>query len=125
MEAHVEVKPSYGLTDDAISHMLQDSFDAAHQDKEARALAEARVDADRIILATESALAVDGHLLTDEERAHIDALIAALRDQRHAEDAAAIEAASKALASGTEAFAAKRMNQGIQQALSGKNIETI
>ena len=125
VEAHVEVKPSYGLTDDAISHMLQDSFDAAHQDKEARALAEARVDADRIILATESALAADGHLLTDEERAHIDALIAALRDQRHAEDAAAIEAASKALASGTEAFAAKRMNQGIQQALSGKNIETI
>ena len=125
VQAQIEVKPSYGLDDATISTMLQDSFNTAEQDMAARALAEARVDADRMILATHSALKADGDLLSDDERSRIDELIAQLDTTRQGTDAAAIEAATKTLATGTEAFAAMRMNRGIQQALSGKNIETM
>ena len=78
-----------------------------------------------MILATHSALKADGDLLTDDERQQIDVLIAQLDTTRQSTDPAAIEAATKTLATGTEAFAAMRMNRGIQQALSGKNIETM
>ena len=125
VQAQIEVKPSYGLDDATISTMLQDSFNTAEQDMAARALAEARVDADRMILATHSALKADGDLLSDDERSRIDELIAQLDTTRQGTDAAAIEAATKTLATGTEAFAAMRMNRGIQQALAGKNIETM
>ena len=91
----------------------------------ARAMVEARVDGDRMLLATESALAADGDLLSASERAEIDALMAAVSSARSLEDAALIEAATQTLAKGTEAFAALRMNRGIQKALAGKNIETV
>jgi molecular chaperone HscA len=125
VEARIDVKPSYGLSDEDIARMLQDSFSTAQQDMNARALAEARVDADRMILATQSALAADADLLSPNERAQIDNLIAGLADTRAHGDAAAIEAATQALAKGTEAFAAQRMNRGIKQALAGKNIEAV
>jgi len=125
VEAHIDVKPSYGLSDDEIARMLQDSFSTAQQDMQARALAEARLDADRMLLATRSALARDADLLTTSERAHIDLLMAALTDIRNHGDAATVEAGSKALAMGTEAFAAERMNHGIRTALAGKNIATL
>jgi len=86
---------------------------------------EARVDADRMLLATQSALAADADLLDEAQRAEIEALMRAVQASRSLEDAAAIEAMTQALAKGTEAFAALRMNRGIQKALSGKNIETI
>ena len=92
---------------------------------QARALAEARVDADRMILATQSALTADADLLDSTEHTQIDGLMAALQAARTDGDAAAIEAANKALALGTEAFAALRMNRGIRQALAGKNIESV
>ena len=92
----------------------------------ARALAEARVDAQRMLLATQSALDADGGILAAGERAHIDSLMEQLRQVSAASsDAGAIEAATEALAKGTEAFAAERMNHSIQKALSGKNVETI
>jgi molecular chaperone HscA len=125
VEARIDVKPSYGLTDDEIARMLQESFSTAQQDMQARALAEAQVDADRMLLATQSALAADADLLSANERAQIDSLMAGLADARAHGDAASIEAATKALAQGTEEFAAQRMNRGIQQALAGKNIETV
>ena len=125
VEAQVDVKPSYGLSDDDIARMLQDSFSTAQQDMQARALAEARVDADRMILATQSALTADADLLDSTELTQIDGLMAALKNARVDGDAAAIEAANKALALGTEAFAALRMNRGIRQALAGKNIESV
>ena len=78
-----------------------------------------------MILATQSALAADADLLSPNERAEIDKLIASLADTRAYGDAAAIEAATQALAKGTEAFAAQRMNRGIKQALAGKNIEAV
>ena len=123
--ANITVKPSYGLSDDQIAAMLQDSFKTAEQDIKARALVEARVDADRMWLATQSALQADGDLLSDEDRTHIDALMATTLEAKKLEDAAAIEAITEALAKGTEAFAAQRMNRGIQHALAGQNIENI
>jgi molecular chaperone HscA len=125
VEARIDVKPSYGLTDDEIARMLQESFSTAQQDMQARALAEAQVDADRMILATQSALAADADLLSAIERAQIDSLMAGLADARAHGDASSIEASTKTLAQGTEEFAAQRMNRGIQQALAGKNIETV
>ena len=125
VEAHIDVKPSYGLGDEQIARMLQESFTTAESDMRARALVEARVDADRMLLATRSALAADGDLLEPQERLAIDALMAALQAIAAQEHAQSIEDATEALAKGTEAFAALRMNRGIQQALAGKNIETI
>ena len=125
VEARIDVKPSYGLTDDEIARMLQESFSTAQQDMQARALAEAQVDADRMILATQSALTADADLLSTKERAQIDSLMAGLADARAQGDAASIETATKELAAGTEEFAAQRMNRGIQKALSGKNIATV
>ena len=125
VQARIDVKPSYGLSDDEIARMLQDSFSTAQQDMASRALAEARVDADRMVLAVKTALSADADLLRSNERAQIDSLIVGLTDARENGDAATIEAATQVLAKGTEAFAAERMNRGIQQALAGKNIESV
>jgi molecular chaperone HscA len=125
VEARVDVKPSYGLSDDQIAQMLKDSFATAEADVRARALVEARVDADRLILATRSALNADADLLSAAELAEIDAAMIALAASAQQTDAAAIDTASKALAHATEAFAAQRMNRGIANALSGKNIGTL
>ena len=125
VEAAITVKPSYGLGDEQIARMLQESFTTAQADIRARALVEARVDADRMLLATQSALAADADLLSSAELASVQGLMEALRASRESEDAAHIEAATTALAKETEAFAASRMNRGIQQALAGQNIENI
>lgn len=124
-QAHIDVKPSYGLSDEQIARMLQDSFATAAQDMKTRALVEARVDAERMLSATQSALAADGEMLSARERAAIEALMATLSAQREADDAAVIEAATEALAQGTQAFAARRMNRGIRQALAGRNVQTL
>jgi molecular chaperone HscA len=126
VEARIDVKPSYGLSDDEIARMLKESFATAEADMKARALTEAKVDAQRMLLATQSALDADGALLSKEERARIDGLMLSLRAiADNADDAAAIEAATEALAKGTEEFAARRMNESIQKALAGKNVEAL
>ncbi len=123
--AQIDVKPSYGLSDDDVVRMLQESFSTAQQDMQARALAEARVDADRMLQATQSALNADADLLEHHEKAEVDRLMAAVASARTNADAATIEAANQALAKGTENFAAQRMNRGIQKALAGKNISAV
>lgn len=125
VEASVAVKPSYGLADDEIARMLQEGFSTAEEDMRDRALREARVEAERLVLATRSALAADGDLLSSEERAQVDALIAATESTARDADAATIEAAVKALANGTEAFAAARMNRGIHDALAGRRVDEV
>ncbi len=125
VESRIDVKPTYGLGDDQIARMLQDSFTTADADMKSRALVEARVDLDRMLLATSSALAADGDLLSDSDRSQVDALMVALREARALEEPSVIEAATQTLAKGTEAFAAMRMNRGIQKALAGKKIDTI
>ncbi len=125
VEANIAVKPSYGLSDEQIAQMLQSSFSTAEADMRARSVVEARVDAQRMILATQSALDADGDLLQSAERQEIDAAIEGLHAAAVTDDAARIEAQTKALAQATEAFAAQRMNRGIAQALSGKNIASM
>ena len=125
VEANIDVKPSYGLDDGQIARMLQESFSTAQADMRARAIAEARLDADRLLLATRTALDADGALLDGAERDAILELMDGVRAVHAVDDAAVMEAATKALSEGTQAFAALRMNNGIRQALAGKNIETV
>jgi len=125
VEAKIDVKPAYGLSDEQIAAMLKDSFATAQQDMQARVLVEARVDADRMIAATQSALAADADLLEPAELESIHHLIAQLGQIITGDNTAAIESATEALAKGTEAFAAMRMNRGIQHALAGKRLEEV
>ena len=125
VEARIDVKPAYGLSDEQIATMLQEGFATAQADMAARAMVEARVDGDRMIAATRSALSVDGDLLADEERMAIETLMGALSAVMVTGTAAEIEAATQALAKGTEPFAAQRMNRGIQQALAGRKLEEV
>ena len=125
VESQIEVKPSYGLSDEQITSMLQDSFHTAEIDKQARALAESRLEVDRMCLATNAALEKDAHLLAEAELEHIKQLMTLALESKSLDDAIAIENATEALAKGTEAFAALRMNESIRQALSGKTIESL
>ena len=125
VQAHIDVKPSYGLSDEQIAKMLQDGFSTAQYDKNARSLAEAKLEADRMWIAAQSALSADGQLLSDKERKNIEQLMKATLEAKQLDQPAPIEAATDALAKGTEAFAALRMNHSIAKALSGKNIETL
>jgi len=126
VEAAIVVKPSYGLSDEQVAGMLKEGFASAEADMAARSLREAQVEAERMVLATESALAADGDLLAAGERAAIDALVARVRAAaRDASEPRPIEAAVEALADGTEGFAAARMNRGIRDALAGRNVNEI
>ena len=125
VEASVVVKPSYGLADDQIAAMLKDGFAKAEVDMVARSLREARVEAERMTLATRAALAADGELLSQAERAAIADLLVDLAAIAQREDPAAITSAVERLADGTEAFAATRMNRGIQAALTGRKLNEI
>ena len=125
VEASIVVKPSYGLTDEQIATMLREGFASADDDMRARALRESKVEAERMTLATRSALAADGNLLSAEEIAAIEALLDRVAEVARADDHYAIDAAIAALAEGTEAFAAERMNRGIRNALAGRNVEEV
>ena len=125
VEAAIEVKPSYGLADDDIARMLQEGFRSADADMQARSLRQSQVEAERLLLGIASALAADGDLLDADERAAIERLAAALRERAAGQDHRAIDDAVEALAAGTEAFAAARMNRGIRQALAGRSVEDI
>jgi molecular chaperone HscA len=125
VEAAITVKPSYGLSDDQVARMLTESFSTAEADMRARSLRESRVEAERMLLATRSALEADGDLLGADEQAAITQLLAALEASRDSEDHHQIDAAVEALAKGTEAFAAERMNRGIRQALAGRRVEEV
>jgi molecular chaperone HscA len=125
VEASVVVKPSYGLAEDQIAQMLQDGFAHAEGDMDERSLREAKVDAQRMLLATRAALQVDAALLSDEEQQAVHALLTQLESAASGDDAHVIEAAVEAVAEGTEVFAAARMNQGIRQALSGRTLDEI
>ena len=125
VEAAVAVKPSYGLADDDIARMLREGFASADADMAARSLREARVDAERMSLATRAALAADGDLLETDERKLIDAGLTTLAHIATADDHTAINAAVESLAQSTEGFAAARMNRGIQAALTGRKLDDI
>lgn len=125
VEASIIVKPSYGLDDEAIMRMLQESQTAADSDMLARALKEQQVEAQRILLATRSALANDPQLLNAEEHAVIAAQIAALEACASKDDRHAIETTMEALSKGTDEFAARRMDQSVRAVLTGKTLDQL
>jgi molecular chaperone HscA len=125
VEASVNVKPSYGLGDADIERMLRDSFEHAREDMHARALAEQRVDGQRLIEATRAALAADSVLLNEQEKGEIEAAMALLEKLLRGTDHRAIRKASEALNHATESFAARRMDEGIKRALAGRKIGSL
>ena len=130
VEANIIVKPSYGLSEEQMLAMLKSSFGAAESDKQARALAEAKVDAESLLAAIDAALEKDGDLLNSLEKQIISTQMDALRatinkTQGHAGDSDAIHAATEALNAATEDFAAKRMDASVSRALAGKNVSTL
>ncbi len=124
-EARVEVKPSYGLSDDEITSMLKDGYTHASEDAFRRALREAQVEAQRLVEAVQSAIKEDAQLLSILERAHVDSCLAKLQSVLIGDDRRAIDAAMDALSKGTAEFAARRMNQSVQRALAGKKIDEV
>jgi len=125
VEASVAVKPSYGLADADIERMLRESFDHAKEDVHARALAESRVDAQRLLEATRSALSQDARLLEDQERQSIQTAIASLEKLLKGTDHRAIKHAVEALNRATEEFAQRRMDEGVRRALAGRRIGSL
>jgi len=125
VEASIEVKPSYGLSDEDVARMLQDSFTSADTDMKLRALREEQVEAERIVLATQSALDADRDLLSADEQAAIQRLIDEVRGKASGGDHDAIKAAVDALAKGTEEFAARRMDRSVRTALAGKKLDEV
>ena len=124
-ETRIEVKPSYGLGDDEIARMLKDSISHAANDASLRSLREKQVDARRLIDATQAALVEDAALLDDEERRKIASSIEALDAVIDSNDGRAISSAIDSLSACTEDFAARRMNQSVRRALTGKTVEEI
>jgi molecular chaperone HscA len=124
-EASITVKPSYGLADADIERMLRDSYQHAKEDMQARALNEHRVDAQGLLDATRSAMAADGALLAPEEAADIQEKISFLERAIATPHARAIKVATDALNRATEEFAARRMNDSVRRALSGRRIASL
>jgi molecular chaperone HscA len=124
-EAKVEVKPSYGLTDEELERMLLDSFAHAEEDVKKRLLAEQRVEADRIAAALRVALADTPELVTDADRVAIDAATVALANARAGTDHQAIRAAIEALDQASKDFAARRMNRAFEAGLRGKTVAAV
>src|SRR6185503_1454636 len=118
VEASVAVKPSYGLGEADIERMLRESVDHAKEDVQARALAEQRVEGQRLIEATRSALAADAALLSAEERKTIDEALIRLEKLLPGSDHRAIKKGVEALNRATDEFAARRMDEGIKRALA-------
>jgi molecular chaperone HscA len=123
-EAHIEVKPSYGLTDAEIERMLRDSITHAQEDVTARQLREQQVEAERVLEAVQAALAADGErFLAGEERARIDAAMQVLRAARAGNDAPRIKQAVADVDQATREFAARRMDASVRAALAGHRLD--
>ncbi|UXI00713.1 Fe-S protein assembly chaperone HscA [Photobacterium sp. TY1-4] len=126
VQQSIQVKPSYGLTDDEITTMIRDSMTHAQEDKDARALAEQRVEADRVLEGLISALAADGEtLLSKEERDALEAVMMELVQLRQGDDPRAIEEGIKKTDKASQEFASRRMDQSIRQALAGHSIDEV
>ena len=125
VQAQIEVKPSYGLDDQTITRMLNDSMANAAEDMAARARAEALVEAESITAAVTAAVELDGDLLDENEQADIRGCIAELQSRLKEGTAEDIRAAVAKLGQSTDNFAAKRMNRTIQRALTGQNVDNI
>jgi len=124
-KASIEVKPSYGLSEDKIKTMLQSSFDLAEEDKNSRMLAETKIEAIQLIELTQKALDTDNDLLSESEFNSIKKDLSALIDSIKSSNNDKIKEANKKLNAQSESFAAKRMDRSIQKALTGKSINKL
>ena len=124
-QAAVTVKPTYGLQDDEIARMLEESFAHASEDMVARALVEAQVEADQLIAATRSALATDGDLVDVDERRRIDLALADVEAKRNGDAHLPLRAAIEALNAATVDFAERRLDRGVRAALAGKRVDAL
>lgn len=124
-KASIEVKPSYGLSEDKIKTMLQASFDLAEEDKNSRMLAETKIEAIQLIELTRKALDTDNDLLSESEFNSIKKDLSALIDSIKSSNNDKIKEANKKLNAQCESFAAKRMDRSIQKALTGKSINKL
>ncbi|CAI1970453.1 Fe-S protein assembly chaperone HscA [Serratia quinivorans] len=125
VEASIQVKPSYGLSDAEIAGMIKDSMANAQSDVGARMLAEQRVEASRVLESLQGALASDAALLSEAESTAIPAAVEALQQATQGTDPAAIEAAIKTLDAQTQDFAARRMDASIRRALAGHSVDEV
>jgi len=125
VQAQVQVKPAYGLDDAQIAQMLHESVAHAQDDRDARMLQEARVDAQALLAATRNAMQLDRDLLSEQEDAQIHADMAALAQAEQGGDIDQIRLATEALTRQTDAFAERRMNRSIQRALAGQSVDQI
>jgi molecular chaperone HscA len=125
VEAAVTVKPSYGLSDDEVARMLEDSISQADSDARARMLREQQVEARQLAESVRAALAADGDLLSEPERARVDACLVDADAAASATDADAVRACVAALSDATEDFAARRMDRSIRRALAGRKLDEI
>jgi molecular chaperone HscA len=120
IEQTIEVKPSYGLTDEDVERMLLESFAHAEDDVRTRQLTEQRVEADRILMAARAAMSASPDLLTDEDRVSIDAAIGRLEAARAGVDHQAIRLAVEGLDAASKSFAGRRMNRALDEGLRGR-----
>ncbi|ONG19590.1 hypothetical protein BXT95_16475, partial [Escherichia coli] len=125
VEASIQVKPSYGLTDSEIASMIKDSMSYAEQDVKARMLAEQKVEAARVLESLHGALAADAALLSTAERQVIDDAAAHLSEVAQGDDVDAIEQAIKNVDKQTQDFAARRMDQSVRRALKGHSVDEV
>jgi molecular chaperone HscA len=121
----IEVKPTYGISEDDMAQMLYESLEYAQDDMEGRLLVEARVEAGRLLLALDAALAADADLLSVAERADLDADAARLRAAVAGDDRDTVTTAAQALEERTKIFAERRMDRGIRSALSGLSLDQL
>lgn len=125
VQSSIQVKPSYGLTDDEIANMLKASMESAKEDIQARLLAEQRVEAERVLESVRSALAQDYDLLDDDELSAVKNAIISLEQLKQQDDSLAIKQGIKALDLATQEFAARRMDKSIRTALAGHSVDDI
>ena len=125
VQANIQVKPSYGLSDDQVANMLKSSMQFARQDMQLRLLREQQVEADRVLEAVSQALHADAHLLAESELAEVNASLAQLAQVKQGDDTAAIKAAIEHTNKLTDEFAARRMDQSIRSALKGHNVDEV
>ena len=125
VQSSIQVKPSYGLTDNEIANMLKASMENAKEDIQARLLAEQRVEAERVLESVRSALAQDYDLLDDDELSAVKNAIISLEQLKQQDDSLAIKQGIKALDLATQEFAARRMDKSIRTALAGHSVDDI
>jgi molecular chaperone HscA len=123
VKSEVTVKPSYGLGDEEITRMLMESFSEAAADKDRRALNEARMEAERMLLALRAALEIDGKLLDEAERSELADAMSALEALAQGTDHLAIHAATENLNTLSEPFAARRMDASVRTVLAGHTLD--